>query len=136
RAVQPSNRLEALHYFRDRYEAPAEARDAAQQALIDGLIGQRARAALERRDEAIALLDKFISEEPEEAIEMPDALLRLSELTWEKAREEYLVAFDVWQKSAEGKRSATAPVPDYDRTLALYDRIIEKHPDFPRLDLV
>ncbi|MDB4972056.1 MAG: domain protein putative component of TonB system [Myxococcaceae bacterium] len=135
-AQQPSNRLEALHYFRDRRDAPAEARSPTDQALLDGLIAQRERASVERRDEAVALLERFIAETPEEASELPDALLRLSELTWESARASYLLAFDAWQKAPESQRAKDPPLPDYARTLALYDRMIEKHADYARLDLV
>jgi TolA-binding protein len=135
-AQQPTNRLEALHYFRDRRDSASEPRDAKQQALLDGLIAQRERASVERRDEAVSLLERFIAETPEQASEMADALLRLSELTWEKARSEHMVAFELWQKLPENKREKTAPIPDYERTLSLYDRLIEKHPDFERLDLV
>jgi len=135
-AQQPSNRLEALHYFRDRRDAATDKRAPEEQALLDGLITQRERAAVERRDEAVALLERFIAETPEEATEMADALLRLSELTWESARGEYLAAFDLWQKQTENRRSKEPPLPDYVRTLGLYDRLIEKHPDFDRLDFV
>lgn len=135
-AQQPSNRLEALHYFRDRRDAATETYDPREQALLEGLIAQRQRAAIAARSEAMALLDRFVAETPEQASEMADALLRLAELTWETAREEQLAAFDVWQKLPEHKRSKQPPEPDYDKTLALYDRLIDKHPSFERLDLV
>jgi TolA-binding protein len=135
-AQQPSNRLEALHYFRDRREAPTDASQASEQARLVGLIQQRERAALERREEAVALLERFVAEQPEDASEMPDALLRLSELTWESARGDYLAAFEQWQKKPENKREKEPPLPDYTRTLALYDRILDNHADFARLDLV
>ena len=136
RAQQPTNRLEALHYFRDRPEVPTTPHDPRDQALLDGLIGQRQRAAQERRDEAIALLEQFVSATPKEASELPDALLRLSELTWETARERYLAAFEAWQREPEARRAKEPPLPDYARTLALYERIIDDHPRFPRLDFV
>ena len=97
-AQQPTNRLEALHYFRDRLSSATEPRAPKQQALLEGLIAQRERESVARRDEAVRLLERFIEETPEAASEMADALLRLSELTWETARSEHMVAFDLWQK--------------------------------------
>ncbi len=66
---------------------------------------------------------------------MADALLRLSELTWEVARLDYLEAFAAWQKTPEKTATAEPPLPEYDRTVALYDRLLNKHPNYERLDL-
>jgi len=136
KAQQPSNRLEALHYLRDRPDLPSRSEDANEKALLDGLIRQREQAAREQRDQAMALLEQFVREAPEQASELPDALLRLSELTWETARSDYLTRFEAWQKLPENKRSKEPPLPDYERTLALHQRMIDKHPGFARLDLV
>lgn len=133
---QPTNRLEALHYFRDRPDAPREARSERDQALLSGLIAQREQAARAEREQAIALLERFLREAPEQASEVPDALLRLSELTWEVSRSDYLASFEHWQRQPENKRSKEPPLPDYERTLALYQRIIDQHPDYARLDFV
>jgi TolA-binding protein len=135
-APQPSNELEARHYFRDRPDAlGAHAREREQKLLAE-LLKDRETQVIARRTEAIALLERFIASEPEAAAEMADALLRLSELTWELARAEYLVAFDAWQKLPENNRSQTPPMPDYARTMQLYDRILTKHTNFERLDFV
>jgi TolA-binding protein len=135
-ASQPSNELEARHYFRDRPDALGQHARQREKALLEQLLRDREGQVVARRREAIALLDRFIAEEPERAKEMADALLRLSELTWELARAEYLEAFAAWQKLPEKKRARTPPTPDYARAMTLYDRILDKHPDFVRLDLV
>ncbi len=135
-AGQPSNELEARHYFRDRPDTLGQLARAKEQKLIEELLKDREQRVIARRQEAMALLDRFIAEEPEGAPEMADALLRLSELTWELARAQYLIAYDAWQKVPEANRSKHPPEPDYTRTLALYQRILDKHPSFPRLDLV
>lgn len=135
-ASQPSNELEARHYFRDRPDTLGQVAREKEQKLIEELLKDREQRVIDRRREAIALLDRFIAEEPEQAPEMADALLRLSELTWELARAEYLVAYDAWQKVPEAYRSKNPPEPDYTRTLSLYQRIIDQHKDFARLDLV
>jgi TolA-binding protein len=134
-AQQPTNQLEALHYFRDRPDVPGQLPDEKTRALLDGLIAQREKAAAEKREQAIALLERFIGETPKEAREMPDALLRLSELRWEDARADFLAAYAVWQKQPENKRGPE-PKPDFTPSLALYERIITDYPDFARLDLV
>jgi TolA-binding protein len=135
-APQPSNELEARHYFRDRPDALGHHAREREQKLLEELLRDREAQVVARRAEAIALLERFIASEPEEAGEMADALLRLSELTWEVARAEYLVAFGAWQKLPEKSRSGTPPTPDYARPMQLYDRILTKHPDFERLDFV
>jgi hypothetical protein len=96
-ASEPSNELEARHYFRDRPDVLGGHAREQEQKLLAELLKDREQKVLARRKEAIALLERFIATEPESAPEMADALLRLSELTWEVARAEYLVAFEAWQ---------------------------------------
>ncbi len=135
-SAQPSNELEARHYFRDRPDALGTYARAKEQKLLEELLADREQKVRERRKEAMGLLERFIAAEPEDAPEMADALLRLSELTWETARLAYLDAFAAWQKVPEKHRKAQPPRPEYDRTLSLYDRLLTKHPNYERLDLV
>ncbi len=132
---QPSNALEALHYFRDRPDLPQQPLDERSQATLQGLIAQREQAAADKREQAIVLLEAFIAETPKEARELPDALLRLSELRWEDARADFLAAYAVWQKQPERARGPE-PKPDFTVSLALYQRILDDYPDYARLDLV
>lgn len=99
-------------------------------------IAQRQREAKHRRNEAIKRLQAFVAEEPEHAPEMPDALMRLAELTWESSRARYLEDFETWQKTNERVRTSDPPKPDASEALALYERILTKHPTFERTDLV
>jgi TolA-binding protein len=135
-ASQPSSEVEARHYFRERPDALFNAAKLKEQKLLEELLKDREQQVKARRSEAIALLEAFVKSEPEEASEMADALLRLSELTWELSRIEYLQAFAAWQNVPEKNRSADPPKPEYEHTIALYDRILNKHADFDRLDLV
>lgn len=135
-ASQPSSEVEARHYFRERPDALFSFAKQREQKLLEELLKDREAQVEARRKEAIALLEGFVRSEPEQAAEMADALLRLSELTWELARIQYLKAFEAWQNVPEKHRSSDPPRPEYGRTIALYDRILEKHPDFARLDLV
>jgi TolA-binding protein len=106
------------------------------QRQIEELLVERRRLARERRDTAIAQLETFVHAEPEIAAEMPDALLRLAELRWEEARERQLSDYEAWQKAPERVRSQQAPTLDVSVALGLYERILTKHKDFERLDVV
>lgn len=135
-ATQPSSELEARHYFRFRPDTLGHTARAKEQALLAELLADREQKVKARRAEAIALLDAFVAQEPEDASEMADALLRLSELHWELARIDYLEAFGRYQNLPDNRRPARPPLPNFERAFALYDRLLEKHPNFSRLDLV
>ncbi len=75
----PENMEDAL-YLRERADNLGEAARAFEDEQLQQLLHSREQLVVARRTEAIRLLEEFISEEPEEAIEMPDALLRLAEL--------------------------------------------------------
>ena len=132
---RPAENLEERLYLRERPDALGAAARDYQNARLQALLEERERWVEERRNEAIRLLEEFIRVEPERAAEMPDALLRLAELRWELARVEYLRAFAAWQEVPEANRGAT-PTPDYRRPLELYDRILTRHRNFDRYDLV
>lgn len=105
------------------------------QALIEEMLAEREGWVIERRAEAIGLLERFVADEAPEAPEMPDALLRLGELRWEDARTTYLAAFGVWQE-ADADSRGEAPRPDYRQALELYERLVSDYPAFERRDLV
>ncbi|MBX3251035.1 MAG: tetratricopeptide repeat protein [Myxococcales bacterium] len=134
RAELPEN-VEEVLFLRERPDALGAAAREWQSERLDALLRSREELVVTRRDEAIRLLEEFIAQEPETAAEMPDALLRLAELLWEKARVEYLRAFAAWQEVPEANRGP-APVPEYQRPLALYDRILERHRRYDRYDFV
>jgi len=133
-APLPEN-IEHDLYLRERPDALGAAAREYQDAQLEGLLQEREQMVVTRRQEAIRLLQQFVAEEPERAAEMPDALLRLAELRWELSRIEYLTAFAAWQEVPEANRGAQ-PHPDYTASIALYDRILERHRDYPRTDFV
>jgi TolA-binding protein len=128
--------LEASLYLRERPDALGAAAREFHDAQLEVLLESRERLLVERRATAIRLLEEFIREEPEDADEMPDALLRLAELRWEEERARYLTAFAAWQESPPETRPAEPPAPDYSVSVALHDRILTRHRDYPRYDLV
>ncbi|MFK7991819.1 MAG: tetratricopeptide repeat protein [Sandaracinaceae bacterium] len=127
--------LEESLYLRERPDVLGEAARDYQNARLEQLLAEREQLLVTRRDTAIRLLEEFISEEPENAPEMPDALLRLAELRWEGARADYLTAFAAWQQVPEGNRGPT-PAPDYTVSVGLYDRILTQHRSYDRYDFV
>ena len=130
----PEN-LEEMLFLRERPDALGAAAREYQNARLEELLTDRERLVEVRREEAIRLLEEFIAEEPETAAEMPDALLRLAELLWEKARVDYLRAFAAWQEVPEANRGPE-PTPIYARPLELYDRILTQHRGYDRYDFV
>lgn len=128
--------LEDRLYLRERPDALGDAARQFQDQQLETLLREREQLLVQRRQTAIQLLEEFIREEPDDAAEMPDALLRLAELRWEQARADYLEAFEAWNAVPAENRSADAPRPDYTVSVALYDRILEQHRDYPRYDFV
>ncbi|MBW2462843.1 MAG: tetratricopeptide repeat protein, partial [Deltaproteobacteria bacterium] len=133
-SANPENMEEAL-YLRERADNLGEAAREFQDEQLAALLESRVQLVAARRVEAIRLLEEFIGDEPEDAAEMPDALLRLAELKWELARANYIQTFGAWQAVPEENRGP-APSPDYAEAIGLYDRILERHRDFDRYDLV
>lgn len=134
-AENPEN-LEERLYLRDRPDVIGRAVQERENEMLTRLLRDREGLVVARRNQAIELLEQFVQSEPEEAAEMPDALLRLAELRWELAREAYLHAFEAWQAVPETNRSSDPPRADYSVPVALYDRILTRHRNFPRYDFV
>src|SRR6185437_9618924 len=86
------------------------------------------------RGEAIDLLTKFVGETPREAREMPEALVRLGELQWENARDQFVVRFEQWEKRPVDQRGTT-PELDYRVPRELFARVLRDYPWFDQYDL-
>ncbi|MCB9597257.1 MAG: tetratricopeptide repeat protein [Sandaracinaceae bacterium] len=128
--------LEDRLYLRERPDVVGDAVRDFQSEQLERLLHEREALLETRRNTAIELLEQFIREEPESAAEMPDALLRLAELRWEEARATYLRTYAAYQEVPPENRSAEPPGPDYSACVTLYDRILERHRNFDRYDLV
>ncbi|HKU38482.1 MAG TPA: tetratricopeptide repeat protein, partial [Polyangiales bacterium] len=134
--LTPPENIESLIFFSEKPKHELSDRQRKGAALLDKLLKEREQLVRVRRKQAIEQLTRFVGEEPETALEMPDALLRLAELRWEEARDQYLSDYDAWQKTPEKARKDTPPTADVTVALELYDRILSKHRDFERYDLV
>jgi tetratricopeptide (TPR) repeat protein len=104
------------------------------QSRLDARVASDIAQAKQLRAEGIALLTKFIGETPREAVEMPEALVRLAELQWENERESFVQRFEVWDKKPAGARG-TPPELDYRVARDLLARVLKDYPWFEQYDL-
>lgn len=104
------------------------------QARLNARVDADIKKSKELRAEAIDLLTKFVAETPREAREMPEALVRLSELQWENERERFVERFEVWDKKPVDQRGP-APELDYRVARDLLARVIRDYPWFDQMDL-
>ncbi|MEO1271270.1 MAG: tetratricopeptide repeat protein, partial [Myxococcota bacterium] len=102
----------------------------------------RSLEALERdrRIDAIAALEEFLRKYPNNKVYTPDVIYRLAELYFEKANDEYLTADESFQDQQELYdlgRIADPPQPperNYDRSIALFQRLITDFPEYRYID--
>ncbi len=104
------------------------------QAKLDARVDSDVAKSKELRSEAIDLLTKFVAETPREAREMPEALVRLSELQWENERERFVERFATWDKKPVDQRGP-APELDYRVARDLLARVLKDYPWFEQTDL-
>jgi tetratricopeptide (TPR) repeat protein len=117
----------------DRRRAIAAAYDAKLEAL----------EALDRKEraEAIALLEKFVARHASDPAYTPAAMLRLSELYYERASDEHAAAHAAWRDevakgAAAGREPPPEPVKNYAKAIALYQRLLTGFPRFEHLHTV
>jgi TolA-binding protein len=149
--IQPFAERRIGHFERPTFKKKTEESEKNQRAWRVSLqIPQRLRAALAQkinariardvieeknlRKQAEDLLTKFIAESPPDAQSMPEALMRLGELQWEDARDQFLVDFNKWDKSPSDKRGPP-PNPDYAKPRALFLRVLRHYKTFSDYDL-
>jgi tetratricopeptide (TPR) repeat protein len=104
------------------------------QARLDARVEADIAQMKSLRKEAIELLTKFVAETPREAREMPEALVRLSELEWENERESFVARFQEWEKKPVDQRGPT-PELDYRVPRDLLARVLRDYPWFDQYDL-
>ncbi len=114
------------------WRIPAKLR-AALEKKIDRRITRNIREAKKLRKEALGLLRKFIKESPESAPSMPEALMRLGELEWEDARDQFLVDFNKWEDAPASKRGEP-PAPNYALARSRFERVLKKHKTYSEYD--
>ena len=82
------------------------------------------------RGEAMSLLDKFINESPDDAPDMAEALMRMGELEWEDARDQFLLTrLQQVGEDAQRPQRGDPPNPDYSRPRARFLRVLQELQD-------
>ncbi len=86
------------------------------------------------RDEAERLLEAFIKEEPPNSPDLPEALLKLAEIKWERAKDKLIKDFQAWNALSP---SARGPAPNLDLKVArgLVRQVIDRFPGYHDYDL-
>src|SRR5882724_7608586 len=103
---------------------------------IDQRIARNLVQEKKLRIEAMGLLSKFIGESPEGSSEMPEALLRMGELEWEDARDDFLARFQKWEAlPPEQRAEKDPPNPNYQKARARFLRVLKGYKAFPEYDL-
>ncbi len=103
-------------------------------ARIDSRISWNIGQSKKLRQEALKLLEAFVRETPPKSPDLPEALLRLGELEWEQARDDFLLKFQRWDRSPADSRGEP-PSPDYSRARGRFLRVLKHHKTFPEYDL-
>ncbi len=105
------------------------------QAKIEARITRNIQASRELREDAIGLLRKFVAEADPKSPDMPEALMRLAELEWERSREEFLAKFRDWERTPADERSGSPPEPNYAVSRKRLLAILRKHKSYRDYDL-
>lgn len=99
--------------------------------------------ALERRnrEDAIAAFERFLERHPNNKTYTPDALFRLAELYFEKYDDayqqkmaDYRDAFAAWSDAGGNGEPPDEPQQHFERTIALYQRLITDFPNYRLID--
>jgi tetratricopeptide (TPR) repeat protein len=101
---------------------------------IDERIERDVALTARLRHEATGLLLKFVEETPKGASDMPEALLRLGELEWENARDQFLVEFKKWEATPAESKGPT-PEPDYKKPRERFLTVLREYKTYREYDL-
>lgn len=93
-----------------------------------------------RRTETIQTMEAFLGRYPDHARYTPEVMFRLAELYFEKAQDDYYQALPEYEKQrALWERGKVAeepvePVKDYSRSIALYETLLARFPQYKYAD--
>lgn len=129
-------RREVSTIVRNEYQQRRAEIEAVYQKEIQGLeILER-----ERRQEAILAFEEFLRKYPRNPVYTPDVLYRLAELYFEKSQDDFLLADERYETQRELYDLGRIPDPpetparNYDKPIALFQRLITDFPDYRYLD--
>jgi tetratricopeptide (TPR) repeat protein len=94
-----------------------------------------------RRLDAIATLERFVEQHPADREFLPGVLWRLAELYYERVDDEYKAAlveyrdsYERWKKAGGTGDSPVEPQKRFEKSIAVYERLIRDFPEYPLLD--
>jgi tetratricopeptide (TPR) repeat protein len=122
-AAQKDYRSDVTHIIRQEYEK--KRKDL--MAGYDGKITAAEKDENQRREDAIALFEKFLEKYPSDKRWTPDVIFRLAELYYERTSEEALAAI-------ETDNGGTPQPADFTKTIDLYKRLVSEFPDYRLID--
>ncbi len=114
-------------------QLPAELRGKAQ-ALMQRRLTENLAKIGKLRDDAERLLESFIAEERPDSPDLPEALLKLAELKYERAREKFAQDFAVWEKKPAAGRGP-APTLALTPSRKLVGQVLDHFPTYREYDL-
>lgn len=94
----------------------------------------------QRRLDAIARFEEFLRKYPSDPFYTPDAMFRLAELYFERSSDEYLAATKTYERDqgaferGELTTEPAAPKPNFGDTIALYNDLLARFPDYRHAD--
>jgi cellulose synthase operon protein C len=94
----------------------------------------------QRRIEAIARFEEFLKKYPDDPFYTPDAMFRLAELYFERSSDEYLARTKGYEKElaaferGERAEEPPPPKPSFAETIALYNDLLTRFPDYRHAD--
>jgi cellulose synthase operon protein C len=103
-------------------------------ALMEKRLAEDLEKIGKLRDEAERLLEAFVKEEPKDSPDLPEALLKLAEIKWERAKEKLLADFKAWNALPPASRGK-APELDLKTARGLVKQVLDRFPGYRDYDL-
>lgn len=120
-------------------ERTYDERRASLNAQFERAIREVEASERQERLNAIARFERFVARYPDEPRYTPDAMTRLAELYYEKAVDDQQMALNAFEEQLKLGAGDDAPpdtVRSFAKSIALYQQIIEKFPDYRLIDSI
>lgn len=117
-----------------------ERRRAGIQAQYSAVVEQLVEEERRRRQDAISRFEEFLAKYPSHKTHTPNAIFRLAELHFEKSNDEYITSLEQYDEQMNAFDAGTLkvepaePKQNYQRTIALFERLIRSWPGYSNID--
>ncbi len=104
--------------------------------LYSSQIREEESSMAEERERAIRIFERFLRRYPDDPVYSPDAMFRLGELYFERSSLRFQELYESAQAAMDaGDESAELPTePDLSPTIELYQGLVERFPNYRRID--